>query len=349
MEITLEQLAERLGATLEADDRARGGLLKRVAASEAAGPYDISFINNDRHRATAAKCRAGAVLVSEKIEALSCPQLVVSSVDRALIDVLTLFAPVLQPMSVGIHPSAVVAETAQLGQGVCIGPSAVIEDNVVIGDHVAIRAGCKIGQQTIIGAHTRLDWNVVVYHGCKIGSHVIIQANTTIGAVGFGYAYLDDAHQLVPHNGGVIIEDFVEIGANCCIDRAKFTNTIVGAGTKMDNLVQIGHNVIIGKCCLLAAQVGIAGSSKLGDGVVLAGQVGLADNLIVGDRVKVGAQSGVMNDVPEGQTLLWSPALEQSQAMRVLGEVLRLPKTAKRVRQLTKRLDELEASEDDKG
>ena len=291
----------------------------------------------------------GAVLVSEKIEALSCPQLVVSSVDRALIDVLTLFAPVLRPMAVGIHPSAVVAETAQLGQGVCIGPSAVIEDNVVIGDHVVIRAGCKIGQQTIIGAHTRLDWNVVVYHGCKIGSHVIIQANTTIGAVGFGYAYLDDAHQLVPHNGGVIIEDFVEIGANCCIDRAKFTNTIVGAGTKMDNLVQIGHNVIIGKCCLLAAQVGIAGSSKLGDGVVLAGQVGLADNLIVGDRVKVGAQSGVMNDVPEGQTLLWSPALEQSQAMRVLGEVLRLPKTAKRVRQLTKRLDELEASEDDKG
>ncbi|MCP4451016.1 MAG: UDP-3-O-(3-hydroxymyristoyl)glucosamine N-acyltransferase, partial [Planctomycetes bacterium] len=180
-------------------------------------------------------------------------------------------------------------------------------------------------------------------------ANVIIQANTTIGAVGFGYAHYDGVHTLVPHNGGVIIEDHVEIGSNCCIDRAKFANTVVGAGTKLDNLIQIGHNVVIGKCCLFASQVGIAGSTTLGDGVILAGQVGMADNLTIGDGVKAAAQSGVMSNVPAGQTVVWAPALEQSQAMRVVGEVLRLPKTAKRVRQMAKRLDKLEASENDKG
>ena len=146
----------------------------------------------------------------------------------------------------------------------------------------------------------------------------------------------------------MIIEDFVEIGANCCVDRAKFGNTIIGAGTKIDNLVQIAHNVVIGKCCLIVALAGIAGSCKLGDGVVLGGQVGLADNIEIGDGTMVSAQAGVISSVPAGQKLAWTPAIKREDAMRTIGLVLRLPKMARQLKQLSKRIEKLEAAEDDK-
>jgi len=349
MKITIKDLAEKIGAQVVWDDVDDTRLIGAVAGIDAAGPEHVTFLTDERHMAVAAKCQAGAVLVAKACDELSCPQLVVDCVDKALIECLTLLAPPLRPDPSGVHATAQVAESVQLGQDVCIGPGVIIEHDAKIGNDVILKAGCKIGQGVKIGDNTRLDWNVVVYHGCCIGSNVIIQSNSTIGAVGFGYAHYGGVHTLVPHNGAVIIEDFVEIGANCCIDRAKFANTIVGTGTKIDNLVQIGHNVVIGKCCLFAAQVGIAGSTTLGDGVVLAGQVGMADNLTIGDGVRVAAQSGVMSHVPAGRTIAWTPALDQSQAMRVVGEVLRLPKTAKRVRQMAKRLDKLEASENDKG
>jgi UDP-3-O-[3-hydroxymyristoyl] glucosamine N-acyltransferase len=349
MKITIKELADKVSAQIVGANVDETQAISAVAAIEMAGPENVSFVTGDRHLAGASKCQAGAVLVAKAHDELSCAQLVVECVDRALIECLTLLAPPARPDLKGIHASAVVAESVQMGQDVSIGPGVIIEDDTVIGDQVTLKAGTKIGQGVRIGNNTRLDWNVVVYHGCQIGANVIIQSNSTIGAVGFGYAHYGGVHTLVPHNGAVILEDFVEIGANSCIDRAKFANTIVGAGTKMDNLVQIGHNVVIGKCCLFAAQVGVAGSTTLGDGVVVAGQVGMADNLTIGDGVKVAAQSGVMSNVPAGQTVVWTPALEQSQAMRVVGEVLRLPKTAKRVRQMCKRLDKLEASENDKG
>lgn len=349
MEITLKELKEKLNAQLIGTEDDESRQIDSVGSIELAGPNQVTHLSDGRHLATAMKSQAGAVLVAKAYDELTCAQLVVDCVDQALIECLTLLAPPYKPEAEGIHETAVVADSAQLGEDVSIGPGVVIEHDAVIGNHVTLRAGCKIGQGVKIGDHTRLDWNVVVYYGCQIGSHVIIQAGTVIGAVGFGYAHFGGKHTLVPHNGAVIIEDFVEIGANCCIDRAKFTNTIVGTGTKMDNLVQIGHNVKIGKCCLLASQVGVAGSTTVGDGVVLAGQVGLADNITIGDGVKIAAQSGVMNNIPAGQTIVWSPGIEQSQAMRVIGEVLRLPKTAKRVKQMAKRLDKLEASENDKG
>jgi UDP-3-O-[3-hydroxymyristoyl] glucosamine N-acyltransferase len=349
MKLTIKDLAEKIHAQVIGIDVDDTRTIGAVSAMDVAGPEHVTFITSERHLAGAARCQAGAVLVAEVCEDLTCPQLVVDCVDRALIDCLTLLAPPLKPDPQGVHATAIVADSVQLGQDVCIGPGVVIEEDAVIGAGVTLKAGCKIGQGVKIGDHTRLDWNVVIYHGCSIGAHVIIQANSTIGAVGFGYAHYGGVHTLVPHNGAVIIEDFVEIGSNCCVDRAKFANTVVGTGTKMDNLVQIGHNVVIGKCCLLASQVGVAGSTTVGNGVVMAGQVGVADNITIGDGVTIAAQSGVMSHVPAGQTVVWSPALEQSQAMRVVGEVLRLPKTAKRVRQMCKRLDKLEASENDKG
>jgi UDP-3-O-[3-hydroxymyristoyl] glucosamine N-acyltransferase len=266
-----------------------------------------------------------------------------------LIQVLKHYTPPLTPPSVGIHPSAVIGENVQMGANVHVGAYVSIDQDVSLGDHVVISAGCHIGQGCRIGDHTRLDHNVVVYHGCSIGDHVVILANTTIGSTGFGYAHIDGAAQLVPHNGGVIIEDFVEIGANCCIDRAKFTNTIVGAGTKMDNMVQIGHNVVLGRGCMLSAQSGIAGSTTLGNGVIMAGQAGIADNLKVADGTLVGAKAGVMKNTEPGQKLVWTPALERNKALRILSEMYRLPETAKRLKKIEERFEQVDAAENDQG
>jgi UDP-3-O-[3-hydroxymyristoyl] glucosamine N-acyltransferase len=347
MELTLQELARRIGATLVPADA--DAVVTAIRPLDGAGPEYLTFASDERHEAAARACTAGAILVKRPIEGIDRPQLVVDHVDEALIEAMRVFAPRLVPGPEGIDPTARIGPDVQIGRHVSIGPYVVIEDGVRIGDSTVIAAGCKIGQNTEIGEHTRLDGNVVIYHLCRIGSHVIIQANSTIGSVGFGYAFIDGAPRLIPHNGGVIIEDFVEIGANCCIDRAKFTNTIVGAGTKIDNLVQVGHNAVIGKCCLISAQVGIAGSCRIGDGVVLGGQAGLADNLQIGDRAMIAAQAGVMTDVPAGGKWIWAPAVEQGEAWRIIAEVMRLPKTAKKLRELTKRIEHLEAPKDHQG
>jgi UDP-3-O-[3-hydroxymyristoyl] glucosamine N-acyltransferase len=224
----------------------------------------------------------------------------------------------------------------------------VISDGAEVGENSIIAAGCKIGENSKIGKNCRFDGNVVVYHNCTIGNNVIIQANSTIGSTGFGYSFIDGSHRLIPHNGGVVIEDFVEIGANCCVDRAKFGNTVIGAGTKIDNLVQIAHNVTIGKCCLIAAQVGISGSCKIGDGVVLAGQVGLVDNIEIGDGTMIGAQAGVMSGTAAGARIVGSPAMDIRAAMKVFGLMKRLPEMAESLKQLHKRIEGLEAAKDDK-
>ena len=189
---------------------------------------------------------------------------------------------------------------------------------------------------------------MVVYHNCVVGNNVVIQANSVIGSTGFGYYFIDGAHRLIPHNGGVVIEDFVEIGANCCVDRAKFGNTIIGAGTKIDNLVQVAHNVIIGKCCLIAGLVGIAGSCKVGDGVVVAGQAGLGDNIEIGESTIVGPKAGVVQSVAGGQQVIGMPAIDKMEAFRIFNLTRRLPKMVELLRDLGERIRRLEASKDDK-
>lgn len=346
MKLTVKQLAERLGAELVG----AGGEIERqisaVGPVEAAGEGDVTFVTNDKHIAALGKSRATAAIVAKRIDGVLVPQLVVKNVDAALIEVLNLFAPVLKPAAEGIDASATLGEDVKIAKGASIGPNVVIGDRVEIGESSVIGSGCKISENSKVGKNCRLDSNVVVYHNCCIGNNVVVQANSTIGSTGFGYSFIEGSHKLIPHNGGVVIEDFVEIGANCCIDRAKFGNTRIGAGTKIDNLVQIAHNVIIGKCCLIVGQVGIAGSCKLGDGVVLAGQVGLADNIEVGDGTMVGAQAGVMNNVPAGQKLAWSPAIDHKEAMRALGNIMRLPKMAEQLKRLAGRVEKLEKDED---
>jgi UDP-3-O-[3-hydroxymyristoyl] glucosamine N-acyltransferase len=358
MKMTVAQLAERLGAELVGDG---SGQISAVGTIEAAGAYEVAFIRGSKHNrvhfgntadarylSAVKQSHAGAVITGMRIEDLDRPQLIVKNVNAALIEALNIFAPKLKPAAEGIDPTAKVADSARIAKGAAIGAGAVIEEGAEIGANSVIGSGCKIGQNSKIGANCRLDDNVVVYHNCHLGNNVVIQANTTVGSTGFGYSLIDGSHKLIPHNGGVVIEDFVEIGANCCIDRAKFGNTIIGAGTKIDNLVQIAHNVVIGKNCLIAGQVGISGSCKLGDGVVLAGQVGLADNIEIGSGAIVGAQSGVMNDVGAGGRVLGSPAINSKEALQSMSLAKRLPKLFKQLKQLSKRVDSLEAAKDDK-
>lgn len=348
MKLTVKQLAKRLGAELTGNANKIGRQITAVSAVKSAGESEVTFISDDRHKASLSQSNAGAVIVSACIEGIDKPQLIVKNVNSALIEALRIFAPVLKTVPEGIDPTAKVADNAKIAKGVSIGANAVIDDGVEIGQNSIISSGCKIGENSKLGENSRLDSNVVVYHNCCIGNNVIVQANSTIGSTGFGYSFIDGVHTLIPHNGGVIIEDFVEIGANCCIDRAKFGNTIIGAGTKIDNLVQIAHNVVIGKCCLIVGQAGVAGSCKLGDGVVLGGQVGLADNIEIGDGTMIAARSGVMNNVPAGQQLAWTPAIKREDALRTVGLVLRLPKMAQQLKQLSKRIDKLETAKDDK-
>jgi UDP-3-O-[3-hydroxymyristoyl] glucosamine N-acyltransferase len=345
MKLTVAQLAERIGAELVGEGC---GQISAVGAVGTACENDVTFITNDKHIPQLKKSRVGAVIVGRCIEGLAKPQLIVKNVDAALIETLNVFAPKLKAAAEGIDPTAKVGQNVKIANGVSVGAGVVIDDGAEIGKNSVIAGGCKIGENSKLGKNCRLDSNVVVYHNCTIGNNVIIQANSTIGSTGFGYSFIDGSHKLIPHNGGVVIEDFVEIGANCCVDRAKFGNTIIGAGTKIDNLVQIAHNVVIGKCCLIAAQAGISGSCKLGDGVVLAGQVGLVDNIEIGDGTMIGAQAGVMSGTEAGARLLGSPAMDIRDAMKVFGLMKRLPEQAELLKQLRKRIEGLEATKDDK-
>ncbi len=342
MRLTVAQLAERLGAELVNAGDEGDRQISSVGPVEAAGENNVTFATSDKHIAALGKSGAGAAIVAKHIKGFSGPQLIVKNVDTALIEALNIFAPSLKAPTKAIDPTAKLGQNVKIAKDVSIGPNTIIDDGVEIGQNSIISSGCKIGENSNLGKNCRLDSNVVIYHNCRIGNNVIIQANSTIGSTGFGYSFIDGAHKLIPHNGGVVIEDFVEIGANCCIDRAKFSNTVIGAGTKIDNLVQIAHNVVIGKCCLIAGLVGISGSCKLGDGVVLAGQVGLADNIEIGNGTIVGAQAGVINNIGAGEKIVGSPAVDRKEALKIAGLTRRLPKLAEQLKQLIKRVERLE-------
>jgi len=351
MRLTIAQLANRLKAELAGQgdpDKIGSRQISAVGPVETADESEVTFVSDDKHKAALEGSHAGAVIVSARLDGLDKPQLIVKNVNAALIEALNIFTPKLKPVTAGIDPTAKLAHDVKIAEGASVGAGVVIDDGVEIGQNSIIRSGCKIGENSKVGKNCRLDSNVVIYHNCRLGNNVVIQANSTVGSTGFGYSFIDGAHRLIPHNGGVVIEDFVEIGANCCIDRAKFGDTIIGAGTKIDNLVQIAHNVVIGKCCLIAAQAGISGSCKLGDGVVLGGQVGLADNIKIGDGAMIGAQSGLSHSIVAGQQLMGSPALEKRESFRIFGLWRRLPKMAELLKQLHKRVEKLEAAEDDK-
>ena len=343
-EMKLSELADRLGARLQGPGER---MIRGVNTIQDASDSEVCFLSEEKHLSLLASSRAAAVLIGEERPGCSMPQVCVGNVQKALIEALKLFAPALTPFF-GVHPSAVVEEDAHLDEGVSVGPCSYIGRAVRVGAGTVIGPNCSIGERSVIGAGCRLDSGVAVYHDCRIGNLCILQANCTIGSTGFGYAFVDGRHQLIPHNGGVILEDGVEIGANSCVDRAKFGNTIIGAGTKIDNLVQIAHNDRIGRACLLAGQVGLSGSVVLGDGVVFAGQAGAADHVTIGSGTLVAARSAVLQDVEPGQKIWGDPARDIKAEMRSRMALKRLPEFVKQVKQLTERVQQLEAAKDDK-
>lgn len=342
--LTTAQIAAQIGAELIGD---AGVEVSGVNSIDQAGLADISFLSDAKYAEKVAGSKAAAIIVANKIDGVELCQLIVKNVEASLIEALKLFAPKLTVVE-GVHPAAFVEETASVGKNVSICAGAYLSHGVKIGDNTVIGPGCKVGENSTVGSNSWLDGNVVVYHNCVIGDNCVIQGNSTIGACGYGYSFLDGEHRLVPHNGGVIIEDSVEIGANCCVDRAKFGNTIVGAGTKIDNFVMIAHNVVIGKCCLIIAQTGMAGSSKLGNGVVVAGQSGIGNNIEVGDGATVAGKTVVTKDVAPGSSVFGCPAQDFKDEMRVQAYQRRLPEMSKQLKDMVKRVKSLEAAKDDK-
>jgi UDP-3-O-[3-hydroxymyristoyl] glucosamine N-acyltransferase len=344
VKIRLDELAAKLGAQLLGNPALE---ICGINTIQDAGPGEICFLSSPKHAEKLKSSRAVGVLVQKPLADCSMTQLVVGSVDKALIAVMTIFAPKLTSQK-GIHPSATVEPDAQIDPSASVGPGAYIGHQVKIGARTLIGPNSSVGENTEIGADCRLDTNVAVYHNCKIGNFCIIQANTTIGSTGFGYSFIDGRHQLIPHNGGVILEDGVEIGANTSIDRAKFGNTVIGAGTKIDNLVQIAHNVVTGKACLLAGQVAIAGSTRLGDGVIMAGRSGTTDNRTIGNGAIVGGVAVAFEDIAPGQKVWGTPAIDMQDQMKSVVIFQKLPKLAKELKELTRRVTELEAAKDNK-
>jgi len=342
---TLGELAEVLHAELDGDP---GRVVTGVAPLESAGPDQISFLTDPRYRGAADASRAGAFLAPREVRDLPGPTLGCEAPQQALIDLLRLFHP-LVPAPPGVDPTAVVAPDARIDPSATVGPLCVVESRAVIGARarlhalVHVGAGAELGEDAVVYPHVSLR------DGVRVGRRVIIHAGAVLGADGFGFAFDGTAHRKIPQVGGVLIEDDVEIGANTTIDRAAFGDTIVRRGTKIDNLVQIGHNVVVGDHSLLVAQAGVSGSSRLGRGVVLAGQAGVADHLTLGDGVVVGAQGGVAGNIAAGERVLGSPARPLGLARRIMASEARLPELLKRVRALEQQLERLAAKLGEQG
>lgn len=241
----------------------------------------------------------------------------------------------------GIHPTAVISQTAKLGNNVSVGAYSVIEDNVTIGDNTVIFPQCYIGKNVTIGKNAYIYPQVVIRENCVLKDYVILQAGAKIGSDGFGFTFHDGRHQKIPQVGNVVLGNDVEVQSNSCIDRAKISSTVIGDNTKIDNLVQVGHNVNVGMSTIMCAQVGVAGTTDIGNGVILAGQVGLAGHMKIGDRVIVGAQSGVVGSIPAGQTYFGYPAMPQREAFKQQAILRKLPDMYKEFRAFQKEAEAL--------
>jgi len=331
---SVKELASRLGGIATGDPLVQ---LTGFAPADSARPGDLTFAENEAYFARADVSQASAVLVAENYRSASGKNLIrVPNARIAFAQVLPLFFP--EPVhSPGQHPTAVVAASAQVDASAFIGPHCVLGERAKIGPGVVLMGGNHLGDDCVVGEQSRLFPNVVLYARTVLGRRVRIHAGSIIGSDGFGYVLDQGLHRKVPQVGQVIIHDDVEIGANVTIDRAALGATVVGRGTKIDNLVQIAHNVTIGEHSIVVAQVGIAGSTKVGNQVTIAGQAGLAGHLRIGDRVVLAAQSGVMHNIPEGQKWMGSPAQPDRVTKRQLLALEKLPELLRRVADLERR------------
>ena len=338
MSYRLAELAEQVGGEVQGDpDR----LVDGIRGLESAGPGDLSFLANPRYRKSAIASRAGALLVSAPASELGHDLLIVADPYFALAELLDLLYPP-PSRSPGVHSTAVVGEGAAIDASARLGPYSVVGEDSKVAADVELHAHVVIGRDCQIGAGSELFPGVVIYDGVRIGERCRLHSGVVVGSDGFGYAQHDGAHVKLNHVGCVVVEDDVEIGANTTIDRALLDETRIGAGSKVDNLVQIGHNVELGRGCLLIAQAGISGSTRLGDGVIVAGQSGLSGHLKLGDGVQVAAKSAVFKSVEAGKKVAGIPATDASSWLRQQAMVGRLVELGRRIAVLERSTDEAE-------
>jgi UDP-3-O-[3-hydroxymyristoyl] glucosamine N-acyltransferase len=332
--MNLGELATRLGATLHGDANVE---VTGVKGIEVAGPSEITFVANPRYTALARTTQAAAVLVEPEFPEITTPTLRIKNPYLAFSRALGLFyqPPAYAP---GIHPTAVIDTTAEIGEGAHVGAYAVVGSGVRIGSHATILPHVVLYPGVQIGNHLFAHAHAVVREGCILGDHVTLENGAIVGADGFGFAKNESGHwEKIPQSGPVRLGDRVDVQANACIDRATVGATEIGAGSKIDNLVQVGHGSKVGENTLLCAQAGLAGSSVVGDGAILAGQAGVAGHCTLGDGVILTAQSGVSHDVPAGKMISGSPAFDNRTWLRAVTIFQRLPELLKRLDRLERR------------
>jgi UDP-3-O-[3-hydroxymyristoyl] glucosamine N-acyltransferase len=337
---TLGELAALLGGELRGPPDL---VIRGLAPVDQATPEDITFIAHPRLARLGETSRAGAVIVSPQWAALDKPLIVVEHPYLAYARVAALFARP-RPGWTGVSDQAYLGADVTLGREAAIAPLVFVGDGVTLGDRVTLMPGCYVGPETVIGDDTFLAPQVTIMERCRVGARVLIHSGAVIGADGFGFIPTPEGQMKIPQLGTVVIEDDVEIGANVTIDRGALGETRIGRGVKIDNLVQVAHNVELGEHTVIAAQAGIAGSTKIGKWVGLGGQVGVKGHIIVGDRTQVGGQGGITNSVPPDQVLMGTPAWPLKETHQIWASWRNLPELLRRVRKMERQLAELTAS-----
>ncbi len=339
MSATLAEIANLVQGIVIGDSSLK---ISALSAIDEIAPGTLVFAEGEENIKIAEASTAAAILVNEKIASSNKPLIQVSHPFKAFIALIHHFNPV-PKLTPGVHPTAVIGEGVKLGQGISIGPYVVIEANSIIGNHSVLKSHIHIGHNVVIGEHTTIHPHVTIYDNCQIGSRVTIHASTVIGSDGFGYTLIDGKHLKVPHVGHVVIHDEVEVGANTAIDRATMGATVVGEGTKIDNLVQVAHSVKLGKHNILCGFTGIAGSTTTGDHVVFAANVGVSDHVRIDSGVVLAARAGVPPNkhLKEGLVYLGSPARPKDIAIKHELAVNRIPLIRKNIQTLSEQVSAL--------
>ncbi len=333
IEFSLGQISKIVDGILEGDE---ASIITDLAEIQHAKEGQLTFLGNPKYRKYLSITKATAILVPKDFSSFYKNLIRVKNPNLAFSLMISCFRPTPPLPNPGIHKTACIAESAKLGENTYIGPNVVIEDKAVIEKNVSIFANSYIGAETQIKSESVIRPNVTIYHNCQIGSKVLIHSGVVVGSDGFGFVRTEKSIKKIPQAGRVVIGDDVEIGANCSIDRGTLGDTVISKGTKLDNLVQIAHNVKIGEYCFIAAQSGIAGSSTIENGVTIAGQVGVAGHLKIGAGAIIAAQSGVSKDIPPGTIAFGYPAQEQKKARREIANIRSIPDIKAKLKEVEK-------------
>lgn len=340
MQHTLAEICQWVNGKLEGDGNI---VISGYAQLTDVKAGEITFVASAKYAKNLAQCPAAALVVYPDFAEPGYNVIKTADPQFAFIEIIKRWSPAPKSLPIGIHPAAIIGKTSAVGKNVAIGPNVVIGDDCKIGDNCVIHAGVVIEDRVTIGDNALIYANVVVRYRTEIGARVVLHPGVVLGADGFGFRFENGKNQKIPQLGNVIIEDDVEIGANCTIDRGAIGATKICSGTKLDNLIQVGHNVVIGQHTLIAAQTGISGSCKIGNNVILAGQVGVADHIEIEDRAIVSAQSGVTKSVPAQTIISGYPARPHMRWKREEAVIRKLPELNKVIQELVERIKRLES------